>query len=119
MNLPLEIDAFRQQEPHNFCDLLCARSIIENILCKIHSILEQRNIQSDEIYALSKEIYTRAAMLDACFNPIFSHDENISSYFSDDEMLDWIESLLECEKEIHRIPNQLYQHTPAIGVYLK
>lgn len=95
------LKSFQSKEKSNTWDILQAWVIIKEVLIKIRDVLENHWEYSEKIESMSKDILTRAMILDTIFNHLFE----IS--WPD---LDWNTNILSESSD-------LYYHTPAIWVF--
>lgn len=95
------LKSFKSKETSHNWDILQAWVLVKEVLLKIKKILENHWEYNENIEDLTKEMLTRAIMLDTIFNHIYElswPDEN------------WNTTILSESSE-------LYYHTPAIWIF--
>lgn len=96
-----KLKSFRGEDISANWDILQAWILIKEVLLKVKEILENHWEYNDKIETLTKEILTRAIMLDTTFNHLYDLTWHTG----------WWNQVIEKEY------NDLYYHTPAIWIF--
>lgn len=117
------LEIFKSKERNDAGSVLKVWKIIKDILLKIKKTLENSSQYTRELDLETKEILTKAYMLDAIFNPLkdktnttwdldwlewfdFTSSGMWDLWWSIDDLNEWIE-------------NEIYYHTPSIWVFFQ
>lgn len=113
------LEIFKSKEKNDTGSVLKVWKIIKDVLLKIKQTLENSSKYTTKLDLETKEILTKAYMLDAIFNPL--KDKNDAVW--DLEWFDFSgvdESFLYNVNALNEwIENELYYHTPSIWVFFQ
>ena len=107
------IESFKHplSRKNKYGDILRVSEIIENVLLQVKSVLEKSDLYTKEVESLSRELYSRACIIDTVFNPLEPQDDSIDIWefditLNEDNISEWKEK------------NEIYYHTPSIWVFI-
>lgn len=114
-----DLEVFKNERKNTTGSILQVWKIIKGTLWEIKKILIQNNCYSEEIENDSKEILTRAYMLDALFNPLQSKDNAEWDLNEFDFTQNYMTVLWNLDEIDESIENEIYYLTPSIWVFFQ